>query len=100
MARMVNFFRKNPIITVASTILVPVLILSLYLLITRSARYSYDFDYIALGISALAGLPFLLFLPVPRIIQFLIAVAVAAIEIFALFFYSLYFVCIIFGDCL
>lgn len=85
----------------AATIAVPFIVMSVELLITRHFNSgSAGWDYAGLALSLVAGLFCLWRLPVSITKRAWLTVAFVPVGIAVLMFYSLLFVCAVFGDCL
>ena len=97
---------KRPMVRVwlysICALLAPVAVLSLYLVIShRTMRQSTATILLGLALvtSVLIGLVFIAALPIPRWTRWLIGVSYVLIMGPGLSFYTLFFACAVFGDC-
>ena len=84
----------------AAIFISPLLLMSVYLCVTRLGNLTRDFDIVALLLSLASAFPFLLKTK-RRIIEQIVVVALYfTVGGVVLWFYSLLFMCIFFSDCL
>jgi hypothetical protein len=85
----------------AAAIIAPFVVMSVELLLTRNSNIlAPGSDIIGLGLAIIAGLCCLWQLPTNVRKRALLTVVFVPIAVATLVFYSLVFVCIVFGDCL
>jgi hypothetical protein len=90
---------NNSALSVIACFATPPVVITAYLVLTRSLNFTYAFDWIALAISVATGIAIAL-LSLRDFQRQAVAVAILLIMPPALLFYSLYFVCYALGDCL
>jgi hypothetical protein len=84
-----------------AAIAAPFLVLSMELLLTRHFNTrAADWDYVGMGVSLIAGLCCLWKLPTNVVNRVILTIIYVPFGIALVFYYSLVFVCIVFGDCL
>jgi hypothetical protein len=85
----------------AATILSPFIIMSFELWVTRKfGHYGTDWDYAGVALAIAVGLCCLWRLPVTIAARLWFTVAYVPVGAGLLLMYSLFFVCVVFGDCL
>jgi uncharacterized membrane protein YczE len=85
----------------AATFIAPIIVMSIELCLTRHFNVgTTDWDFVGLALSVIVGLFCLWQLPVSITKRAWLTVAFVPVSIGALIFYSLFFVCVVFGDCL
>lgn len=87
-------------IYISGTVLAPLLLMSLYLLISRKSDLNRTWDYLGLAFSIGAGLPFLLKATKPITWRVAVIAFYLIIGWILLSLYGLFFVCRVFHDCL
>lgn len=81
--------------------MLPVLILTVYLIVTRQgATFEPSGDAVALAIAVVVGVTCVAFVPSRWYWRVAVCAAYAFAMVFVLGFYTLVFVCIAFGNCL
>jgi hypothetical protein len=86
----------------AAAIFAPFVVISAELWLTRHFNFGAPaaWDYAGLALSMITGLGCLWRLPVSKQKRVLLTIVFVPVGIFVLVFYSLFFVCVVFGDCL
>jgi hypothetical protein len=93
---------KSWLKNIGAAVLLPTVLLSLFLTFDEKAKLhlSDNIQYIALALSLLAGVVFLWRLPISTRMKLLFSVIYFIGGGFGLLYYSLMFVCTVFGNCL
>lgn len=91
--------RERPAPAKVISLLVPFLVISGYLLVTRIGNLSRNYDYFAFGISLLAGLPFSFRFAVRTSTRIVVSIIYLIIGWVLLTIYAFLFVCTVFKDC-
>jgi hypothetical protein len=84
----------------AATIIAPFVVMSVELSLTRHFNISGSWDFVGLALSIIAGLCCLWQLPTSVMKRAVFTIVFVPVSVMLLTFYSLAFVCAVFGDCL
>jgi hypothetical protein len=91
-------YRKGMLI--GGAIVSPLLLISIYLLISRKADLSRTLDYFALALSIASGLPYIIKITKSKVERLTAIAFFLIVGSILLSFYGLFFVCSVFHDCL
>lgn len=88
---------RRAIVGWAVALVGPLTVVTAYLLLSRAQTWSTDLDWVALAVALAVGVAGLRMARCAAVVGSMVYVCVAA---FVLLWYSLSFVCSVFGDCL